>query len=120
MMTRPRQISLLQTTLHFSWTVAAPQIGQTIVDVFRAGTSAELGFRDGSRPEISVMLTFFYVAARLMANHFHLSFRAQSRNLSLFPGGAPSAIENRTCNQSCAFFPASNRAAFSISAIILG
>jgi hypothetical protein len=32
MMTRPRQMSLLQITLHFSCTVAAPQTGQTIVD----------------------------------------------------------------------------------------
>jgi hypothetical protein len=32
MMTRPRQISLLQMTLHFSCTVAPPQTGQMIAD----------------------------------------------------------------------------------------
>jgi hypothetical protein len=32
MITRPRQMSLLQITLHFSCTVAAPQTGQTIAD----------------------------------------------------------------------------------------
>jgi hypothetical protein len=32
MITRPRQISLLQITLHFSCTVVAPHTGQTIAE----------------------------------------------------------------------------------------
>ena len=55
MMTRPRQTSLLQRTLHFSWTVAAPQTGHTIVDVCPMDSSVDAGIGDGSR-EISVML----------------------------------------------------------------
>jgi hypothetical protein len=96
MITRPRQTLLLQTTLHFSWTVASPQTGQTIFDAVPADTSTELGIRDGSRREGSVMRRFFYGVASWLANHFHLSFRAPSRNLSLFRGGVASAAENCT------------------------
>jgi hypothetical protein len=42
MITRPRQISLLQITLHFSCTVAAPQTGQRIAEE-SAAPSASAG-----------------------------------------------------------------------------
>jgi hypothetical protein len=42
MMTRWRQMSLLQITLHFSCTVAAPHIGQIMADVSSTEGSADL------------------------------------------------------------------------------
>jgi hypothetical protein len=57
MITRPRQISLLQTTLHFSCTVAAPQTGQRIVEESAAPRASAGGAISGSGSELGLLKT---------------------------------------------------------------
>jgi hypothetical protein len=45
---RPRQISLLQMTLHFSWTVDPPQTGQISADKSAAAESLSALSESGS------------------------------------------------------------------------
>jgi hypothetical protein len=57
MMTRPRQISLLQMTLHFSCTVGAPQTGQRIAEESAAPRGTAGDAISGSGSELGLLKT---------------------------------------------------------------